>query len=206
MDDGTCAYVAEAFEGGYHFLAADAQRLIQISTSLQDVSDLALRDRALKNTSPRRSNTGKLFLAANAQRLIQFSMRFKMSAIFPCVIARARTSPRRPKTASCSSRRMRSALSVLREPQDVCDLALRDRTHAYVAEALEDGQLFFAADAQRLIQFSASLQDVCDLALRDGTLTHVAEALEDGQFFLATNAGASSRSPRACRISPILPW
>jgi hypothetical protein len=82
--------------------------------------------------------------------------------------ARAWTSPRRWKTGSVSSRRMRSASSKL--PRASSTSAIGNRTGPGVAEAVVNRQHLLAADAQRLLEIAACLEHVGNMICGGSTL------------------------------------
>ena len=130
----------------------------------------------------------------------------RMSAIWPWSSrARARRrGARRPAAAprgGCAApRRAR------RGPEDVGDLPMVTRAGADVAEALVDRQLLLAADAQRLVELAPGLQDVGDLALVTARERTSPRRSKTGSCSSRRMRSASSSSPRAWRMSAILPW
>ncbi len=64
--------------------------------------------------------------------------------------------------------------------ENVGDLAQGYGAFAHGAQALIDGQLFFLAYAQGLVQVAPGLENVGDSAQGHGAFAHVAQAFEDG--------------------------
>ncbi|TLD43970.1 MAG: hypothetical protein FAZ92_03775 [Accumulibacter sp.] len=73
-------------------------------------------------------------------------------------------------------------------PQDIRNLALRDRLRAQVPEPFEDLKRLFAQEAQRLIELATQLQDVGNPALRHRLRAHVPEPLEGRKHLFAEDA------------------
>ena len=79
-------------------------------------------------------------------------------------------------------------LQIATRPQDVRNLALRDRTQTHIAQSLVHRKLVLAPDAQGLLQLASRLQDVRNLALRDSPPFHIAQAINDREYLVAVDA------------------
>ena len=172
-------HVVDPFEYRQDVFTPDSQRLVELSTKLQDIGDLPHHHR-LSSSVAEPLEHRQYVLATEAQRLIE------VAASLEDVRDLARRHRQLSRVAKMLEDRQlldatdpQRLVEVTADLKDVGDLSHRHCLRLRVTDSLEHRQFFLVANPQRFVEFATYRENVSDLAQGNRTQPHLAEPLVD---------------------------